>query len=275
MKGFPSTDLLRGDVDISGHYWVQELVTGRRLRFQVRESGFLAFGDVERQFEAGEVPLPYRHASRHVQRSLDLESLQASVDSTESVTFFGVATLYRGVDYGWIGVPAFLGVDVWVDERDSYLPPDAAYSAYSSLGLTALPAIDKEVTSKYTDFTEYVEGETPGSRYRDGGVAGVLVRDKSGGRGQEWLVELDGPGSVGSEGVEEIVDRYVTTERIESAIMELRSRSGGASVENVLERVLMGVVREEYSNLHRDGDFVHSERRFRSAVAEKVQRHLE
>ncbi|MDZ7687446.1 MAG: hypothetical protein U5J64_01775 [Halobacteriales archaeon] len=143
MKPFPETPPL-SDASLSGHLWIQEAVTGRRLRFQVEQSGLLRFGTDDAStatFDADDAPLPYRRAATFVRDNLDLSALRSAVEDTEKVTFFGTATLYEGVEYDWSELPPFVGVDLWSDERDGYLPPDGAgegvrggWSAVSSCG---------------------------------------------------------------------------------------------------------------------------------------------
>jgi hypothetical protein len=272
---FPETPPL-SDASFSGHLWIQELVTGGRLGFQVAPSGLISFGTPERGFGAeDDVPLRYRRATEEVRENLDLGALRGAVGDadTESVTFFGVATLYEGIEYDWSELPPFLGVDIRSEEKEAYLSPDAATGAYDSLGLSSLPAVEKEAPAEYTDLEIYVSGDMPASEFRDGTAAGVLVRDKSGGRGESWREEdTESPSTELSP--EEAADRYVTQERIEGAVESLRETEGAPSVEAVLERVVADTVREEYSNLYGDDDCVFSESDFRSAVAERVRRHL-
>lgn len=275
MTSFPETPPLSENPQLSGHLWIQELVTGRRLGFQVAPSGLTSFGTPERSFEGAEVPPQYRRATEGVRENLDLAALRSAVGDadTESVTFFGVATLYEGIEYDWSDLPPFLGVDIWSDEQDAYLSPDAAARAYDSLGLSALPAFEKEASAEYTDLERYVSGEMPASEFRDGAAAGVLVRDKSGGRGESWREE--GTESASTElSPEEAAGRYVTQERIEETVESLSETEGSPTVEEVIERVVADTAREEYSNIYTDDDCVFPESDFRSAVAERVRRHL-
>jgi len=222
VQRFPETPPLTEDPELSGHVWVQELVTGEPLRFRVAPSGLVEFGTRGEVFGSDGVPLRFGCAARSVRESLDLSALRGSVDDTESVTFFGTATLYDGLDYDWSELPAFVGVDVWSDEKDGYLTPDAASKAYSSLGLTPLPAFEKETAAGRAPLDAYASGDLPESRFRDGPAAGVLVRDKSGGRGEARRSTPEG--GADPDGVA----RYVTDDRIGAV---LRTRDNVRSVD--------------------------------------------
>ena len=274
MKQFPETPPL-SDASLSGHLWIQEHVTGLRIRFRVAPSGMLTFGAPKEVFDADGVPLPYRRATAHVREDLELSALRSATDEPESVTFFGVATLHEGIEYEWSELPPFVGVDVWSDERDAYLPPDGAARAYEAVGLPSLPAVEKEADADYTDLDGYAAGEMPTSAYRDGPAAGVLVRDKSDGRGVAWreeVVETDTEGT--EETPEDLAERYATEERIDRTAETLVGRGEEPTVEAVLERLLVDVVRKNYTNLYAGGESVVSEKGFRSAVAERAKRRL-
>lgn len=269
MQSFPETPPLAKNPELSGHVWVQELVTGEPLRFRVAPSGLVEFGARGEVFGSDDVPLRFGCAARSVRESLDLSALRGSVDDTASVTFLGTATLYDGVGYDWSRLPPFLGVDVWSDEKDGYLTPDAASTAYESLGLTPLPAFEKETAAERAPLDAYVSGDLPESRFRDGPAAGVLVRDKSGGRGETRRSTPDRDAD--PDGVE----RYVTDDRIGAVLEGDGADDGGdADTDTLIDRVAETVVREEYANLYRGDEPVDSEREIRSAVAERVRRRL-
>ena len=107
----------------SGHLWVQELIDGAQLRFRLRTSGRLEFGDSRRRF-GDDPPEPYRHAVRHVRETLDREALRSAVDDVETVVFVGEATHRRTIDYEFGRMPSVLGLDVWDADRGAFLPPD-------------------------------------------------------------------------------------------------------------------------------------------------------
>jgi hypothetical protein len=235
----------------------------------------LTFGAPKEVFDADGVPLPYRRATAHVREDLELSALRSATDEPESVTFFGVATLYEGIEYDWSELPPFVGVDVWSDERDAYLPPDGVARAYEAVGLPSLHAVEKEADADYTDLDGYAAGEMPTSAFRDGPAAGVLIRDKSGGRGvarRGDVVETDTGGT--EETPEALAERYATEERIDTTAETLVERGEEPTVEAVLEFLLADVVRKNYTNLYAGGEFVVSEKGLRSAVAERVKRRL-
>jgi len=249
---------------------VQELVTGERLRFSVEPSGMLRFGDEVHTFD-GNIPLHYRRAADLLRRSIDLEVLRETLEDISTVTFFGIATLHEGVNYDMSSLPEFLGVDIWSEETDGYLPPGAASSAYRSLGLSPLPAFEKEADVKYTDIDGYASGSVPESQFYDGRAAGVLVRDKSGGRGEVWRDYSDGDDASGST-AEELAEEYVTGSEIDRAVGDVSGE--GASLEGVVDRVVADMVRESYGSLYSGGDAVVPEKKLRSAVGERVRLHV-
>ncbi|MFP4175254.1 MAG: hypothetical protein ACLFSW_05690 [Halobacteriales archaeon] len=253
---------------LSGHVWVQELFTGEPLRFRVASSGFVEFGTHGEVFGA-DVPLRFRAAARCVREQLDRSALRGSVEDTESVTFLGTATVYKGLEYDWSALPAFVGVDVWSDKKEAYLTPDAASSAYSSLGLAPLPAFEKETDAERAPIGAYTSGDLPESRFRYGPAAGVLVRDKSGGRG-EVRIPMEGETVTAPE---EVVSRYVTEERVRNAVEEVGT-ADDARFEKVLGRVTERMVRERYADLYKGGGPAMTEREIRSTVAESVRRYL-
>jgi len=278
LKPVPETPPLEevdGDV-LSGHIWIQERVTGRPLRFRVEGSGALTFADEDRVFD-GEVPPPYRRAVGYVRRGIDVDALRGAVDDTSSVTLVGTATLDRGVDYDWGSLPAFLGVDV-SDGGGGYMPPDSVERVFGALGLPTLPAVEREADARYTDLDAYApgSGDAPRSEWRDGGVAGVLARDKSGGR---IAVLSDGvsedDGTKVETDAEALAERYAAPDRVETAVGRLEEEGTPASVDAVLGRVLEDAAREGYHELYDDGSPVVDERGFRSAVAERVRRLLD
>jgi len=160
----------------SGHLWLQEYVDGGQLRFQLRDTGVVRFGDARRPFADGP-PRRYRHAVRHVRAELDREALAAAVDDVETVTFVGVSTHRRAVPYDLARTPSVLGVDVWDDDRAEFLPPDEAERVFDRLGLAAVNTFDREVRAADFDPTP---DAVPASAWYDGPAAGVVLRNKTG-----------------------------------------------------------------------------------------------
>lgn len=182
MHPYPSTPRLADappDLFESGHLWLLEHVVGDPLRFRLQPSGRIQFGDRTRVFDADGVPTTYEHAVSHVRERLDRERLRRAVDDPSAVLFSGVAMHAAGVDYEWERTPSFLGVDVWSGDREQYRPPDAAAQIFEQLGLHPVNAVEKERNARDFDPESYT---MPESAWYDGPAAGVVVRNKRGGR---------------------------------------------------------------------------------------------
>lgn len=271
---FPDSDGLANAPNLSGHLWVQELPTGGFVRFSVAPSGLISFGTRHETFEVGgDVPLAFRRAEQSLRTQLDVDALRAATEETDSITFFGIATWYEGIDYDWDTLPPVIGVDAWSGQRDAFLPPGAVTSAFEQLGLPALPAIETEVPADHAALEAYTDpAGMPTSDWHDGPVAGVLVRDKIGTRARAWHPSADRPAPL-DQPPDDLAERFATDARIDEAAAALDTDN--PTVEAVLERVLADIAREAYAQLHADTDLVVDERAFRSAVAERVQRRLE
>lgn len=195
----PLPDVADAPDVLSGHIWLQELVDGTPLRFQVRDSAPIHFGDEQRVFDAKDAPRALQHAIHEIQRRLDRAALRQAVDDVGTITFVGIGTHRRRLDYDWRRLPGFLGTDIWdanagePEEAGEWLPPDRAEQVFMSLGLDPVNAIEKEVRAADFQPSRY---EFPESDWRDGPVAGVVVRNKTGGRAR-----LDNPGVRGADAV--------------------------------------------------------------------------
>lgn len=239
MKSSPPTPSIEeapAAVVDSGHLWIIELVAGEPLRFSVDASGLLTFGDADRTFAATDVPKPYRLAVSHVRSALDRDALRAAVDDVSSVTFCGRVPVGRTVDYDWSRTPPFLGYDVW--SGSEWLPPDAVERVYEALGLAPAAVVDRERRAR--DYTPGTDGFPP-SAYYDGPVAGVLVRNKAGGRAcrrNDAVLATDPPSA--PPAVDRLVDRFTASQRLE----RLRADVGGAAGEDLVELVLAAMYRE-------------------------------
>lgn len=246
-----------------GHLWVQEWVVGAPLRFQLAESGLLRFGDGERAFDPSSVPVGYRRAVEQIRADFDRERFRAAVDEVESVTFAGVATRYEGVTYDWDELPAFLGLFVWDEDREEYLPPDAVARLYDQLGLDAVNAVRKEVRA--SDFDPGADAPPP-SAWRGGPAAGVLVQNKTG----DWakLVAADPEITEFNGGAADAANEFATTGRLERTAAEL---GDSGDIDAVVDAVVADVAREEYARVF-DGNVAPGA--FRSAVAERAGRVL-
>jgi hypothetical protein len=246
-----------------GHLWIQEWVGGAPLRFQLADSGLLRFGDDEGVFDAGAVPVGYRSAVEYVRSAFDRERFRAAVDDVESVTFVGVATRFEGVAYDWGALPPFLGLFVYDEDRDAYLPPDAVAQLFDRLGLEPVNAVEKEVRAADFDLASY---DLPASAWRDGPAAGVLVQNKTGGR----VKRVDAaPAADSFEGdAAGAASEFADAARLEAAA----DRLADADLDAVVDAVVADVAREEYARLF--GDRGVDPAAFRSAVAERASRVL-
>ena len=272
MRTFPPLpDLLASDSTddvLRGHLWLLELLDGTGLRFQMDDSGLLRFGDPDGTYpDLDAVPPALRPAVRHVRAEFDREALRASVDEPAGVTFFGVATHHRGVDYDWERLPPFLGTDVWSGEPrepgasppatdpslGSFRPPDATAAIFEGVGLVPVNAVERERNAR--DFTPE-SYSVPDSAWYDGPAAGVVVRNKRGGRGR--IVRArggSGPASSGASGStgrdgddagdpELLADRYVTRDRLGRTADSMERDGTPPTVGSLAERVAEVVARE-------------------------------
>lgn len=231
------------------------------MAFRVTDAG-LVFGDREKEFEPWAEPLPYRAAARHVRERFDDPAFRAEVASPGEYTFVGVATRYEGVDYDWDRLPAFLGTDVVRPDGD-FLPPDAVERAFDRLGLTPANALEKELPAKHFSPDRF---GMPDSAWYDGPVAGLLVRNKTGGRGR-----IDG--EVSTPALAEYPDEYAR-EAANARLAEVIDPLENPTVETVLDRLLERLAREEYAALFDEDDPAFDVKAFRSVVAEAVSRRL-
>lgn len=262
MKPFPPLPAVddADDVFASGHLWIGELVAGAPLRLQLAEAGTLAFGDRERPVD--DPPPSLRAAVAHVEQELDRGALLDAADDPAAVVLYGVATRFEGVPYAFERLPSFLGTDVWSGARGEYVPPDVAERTFERLGLTPANTFAKEVDARHFDPGGY---EVPDSAWYDGPAAGVVFRDKTGGRAalRNPAARTDpeplpaDPGALAAE--------VVTPARVERVAAGLAAPDFDA----VLEGTLAAVAREEHARLPDD----HESRAFRTAVAELVGDH--
>lgn len=268
MQAFPSipgVDDAPASLFDGGHLWLQEWVDGGLLRFQLQDDGLLLFGNDERVFDPGAVPVGYRCAVRNVREAFDRDGLRAAADDPASVVFYGVAPRYERVAYDWNRTPAFLGFDVWNAATGKFLPPDAVERTFERLGLTPLNAVAKEARATDFDPGSYT---VPASNWRDGPAAGVLVRNKTGDRAKLAGPGLDDAPAPFEGDVADAVEAYATRDRVEAARSAV-----GRDVDQVTERVVETVAREEYGRLFGDDGGVDPVA-FRSGVAERVSRLL-
>lgn len=267
----PATDILRG------HLWLLELLCGTGLRFRMDDSGLLRFAGPETAYAALEAaPLALRPAIRHVRARFDREALRASVDEPATIVFFGVAPHHCGIDYDWERLPPFLGTDVWsagsIDPKGpreslkpgetaetagadvgSFRPPDAAAAIFDGVGLDPVNAVERERNARDFAPDSY---PIPDSAWYDGPAAGVVVRNKRGGRGRIVRDRLDSDQEAGGEcapaahepadtdDLEHLTARYVTPNRLARAAGSMERDGTPVTVGSLAERVVETVARE-------------------------------
>ena len=234
----------------SGHLWLFERVTGLPLRVGLRPDGQIRFGDDRRVFQPGETPAAYRPAIDAVRASFARERLRGAVEDVTTVTVFGTATCYHGIDYDWEALPAYLVTDIRT--TDGLLGPDEMVRSSERLGLTPAPVVEKE---RRADAFDPSSEPFPESTYGDEPAAGLDVADKRGTRGRLRNDAVTEPDDPGFADVEDAVVSLLTDER------------AGQSVDDTTDRI----VRRCYGTLRAAGvDIEDSE--FTSTVAKTLQR---
>ena len=282
---------------LEGHLWLLELIDGSGLRFRMDDSGLLRFGGPEATYaDLDAVPLALRPAVRRVRERFDREALRSAVDDPAGVTFFGVATHRRGTDYDWDRLPSFLGTDVWVsggDETDAgttggaFRPPDSVAAIFEGVGLDPVNAVAREVNARDFDPDRYA---VPASAWRDGPAAGVVVRNKRGGRGRivrgvvdegdDDRAESGDPADAGSgDSVDsdELAATHAGRERFERIVAGLERRGDPATVDALADRTIEAVAREtslRFGTEH-SGPAGIDVARFRASVVERARAFLD
>jgi len=262
--------------ELSGHVWIQELPTGGTLRFQVSKTGLVTFGVDNLVTETVEsLPIQYHRAAQFVTDQLDRAAFRAAVDDPTDVTVCGIASWNEGLEYDWSTVPAFVGMSVWDSSQDRFLSPDASTAAFERLGLPTLPAIDKEVPAKHADLERFdPDTGLPDSAWRSGTAAGVLLRDKSGGRVAAWHSDQSElQTETNRQSATDLADSYATDERIEQTMTGLQDSGESTTVSGVSDQLVADIAREAYAELFPDGTYVTSVDAFQSAVAQRVQQY--
>lgn len=270
MKSYPQiphVDDAPAELLDSGHLWILEHVAGQQLRFRLRDSGRIQFGDSSRVYDdPDELPAQYRHAVRHVQRQLDREALRAAVDDVERIVFFGEAMQYQGVDYEWERTPSVLGFGIWSAAAGQFRPPDAVDGIFDRLGLQAVNAVEQEVRAR--DFSPETYS-VPQSAWYDGPAAGVVIRNKQGHCGLLPNSDVDGSGSrlPDEPTAADLADRFGSRQRFERLATELDEQGQPVTVETLFERALDSILRELHPRTFDRVDMG----AFRSAVASRIR----
>ncbi|OYR50366.1 hypothetical protein DJ73_16180 [Halorubrum sp. Ea1] len=274
---------------LEGHLWLLELIDGTGLRFRMDESGLLRFGGPEAVYDdLDAVPPAVRPAVRHARDRFDREALRRAVADPAGVTFFGVATHRCGTDYDWDRIPPFLGTDVWTgadgeregngesggdrerggngesggdreregngesQEDGAFRPPDAAAAIFEGVGLAPVNAVAREVNARDFDPEGYA---VPASEWRDGPAAGVVVRNKRGGRvkiSRGPSDDGDGAGDGRARGdratdppdPDELAAVHAGRERFDRVVAALERRGEPATVDRLADLTVEAVARE-------------------------------
>ena len=281
MHSFPSVphvDDAPDELLESGHLWLLESVAGASLRFRLRDSGLIEFGDADRVYDDPEdLPPQYHHAVRHIRNRLDREALRAAVDDIEAIVFFGKAMQYRGVDYDWVRTPSFLGTEIWAADAGRFRPPDAVDGIFDRLGLDAVNPIEQELRARDFDPDSYA---IPDSAWYDGPAAGVVIRDKSGHRARlpNPDVQDDEPavpaGTAGPAGTTaaDLADQYGSRKRLARLREQLTDAGQPVTVDALLERSLESAFRELDPRLFESGGETSVDRgAFRAELAGRIR----
>lgn len=257
-----------------GHLWLLEQVEGSLVRFQLQESGLIRFGGPTRTYrDFDAVPDPCRRAVRHVRESLDRQALRDAADDVEALTFLGTATHLERLNYDWERLPPFLGSEVWSATSESFRPPDAVSGIFERLGLSPLNAFERERRGRDFDPDCY---EIPASAWADSPAAGIVIRNKRGGRAKianSKRTDCDFPAALDADDAESLADAVVTESRFERVTQRLQARGSSPTVDKLQERVLDDIYREEHGRLFTGREPV-QRKAFRAAVATRTQQFL-
>lgn len=230
------------DVLEGGHLWLLEYVTGPVLGFSMDDSGLLTFGLDGEPFES--TPPSLRQSVNHVRDSIDRDSLRAGVEDVSDFVFYGIATRYEGIDYDWTALSPFLGIDIWAGSEGRFVSPDVSERVFDAIGLSPVPAFRKEVPTREFDPQRV---DFPHSHWRDGQAAGIIVRNKAGGRAvlENPSTDSMSPSSEdASSTIDEAVDRTLRTE-----LGRLNGTVHTIDVGIIEERVFERIARTRYTDL--------------------------
>lgn len=271
MKQYPAVPALADapSVCAEGHLWLQELIDGAQLRFRLID-GVLEFGSARETFDPGNEPLAFGHAVRHVRERFDRGALRAAAATPGDYVFFTEATRRESIDYNWAGMPPVLGFDIWDDGQGAFLPVDETERAFDRLGLEPVNTLRKELPARDFQPDRYA---LPASAWYDGPAAGVVVRNRNGGRALLRNPAAGGSGESLEGSAADLAEQFVTERQVRRVVERLETAGTGVATGRVIECVLERVVREQYSRLF--GDDPIDARAFRSAVATRVSRLLE
>lgn len=275
MKRYPELPFVeeKPEVVSSGHLWILERVAGAHLRFTLDENSVLQFGGREGTFgPAPSVPKSYSYATSSIQERFDREALRAAIDDVAAVTFFGQCMHRTHIDYNWADTPVFLGHDIWDGNRERFLPPDAVDTVFETLGLDAVPVIDREVRAR--DF-DPADPPFPLSAYADEPVSGIVVRNKRGGHALAKRA-VENPKSANQlepPTPEDLATEYARPASLASHATVLEEASLPVSLERLMDRVLQRISRAEHPWLFGDHTAV-DQGALREALTPRIRQFL-
>lgn len=245
-----------------GHLWIREYVEGLPLRFRLETDGSMTFGDADRSFRRWAEPHPYQHAVRYVRESFSADALREAAADPAAYTFFGVATVRRRLEYDYDRLPPFLGTEIH-ERLEGVHTPDRAEQGFRRLGLEPVAVLEKEVAARHFDPEQY---DVPESAYYVGPAAGVVFRNKTGGRAKTRHPALvtDDP-EPPEDDAAALATEVVTDRRMDRAIA---AAGGDATAETVAERVATMAIHE---SLGVRADQVNLDA-FETAVAREVRK---
>lgn len=246
LEDMPETYLERG------HFWIQEYIVGRVIGFEMAESGLVTVGSEETVFETDSIPLHLRRGVEAVQQDLDRDRLRAGTDDPEAYTFFGVVPVGAGIEYDWESIPPFLGVDIWDERDESYVPEDVVERVFDSVGLERVPTFEKEVPARSFNPRTY---EIPESTWTSEQAAGVVLRKKHGepARLIADSFEAKHPAEVSIDArpsaVREWVDERVGAESVRSLRTGRERTPHDGNIDELAADIASELARREYETL--------------------------
>ncbi|MFB6153394.1 MAG: hypothetical protein ABEJ27_03990 [Halodesulfurarchaeum sp.] len=246
----------------SGHFWIQELVDGVRLRFEMKPSGLLRFGDRDGIIDTEDPPPHLQAAVTRVRERFDRDALRNAVDDVDRYTFVGTAPVGGQMGYQWETVPAVLGTDILDAVEDELLAPDATHRIYDELGLDPVHVFEREVPARRISSDSYT---IPESHYADEPAAGVRLR-KKGGPTVKGSRTLDADGATTDGPLEDRIDDRLSTEFLRDALRQSGRDPAGMSPAEVAEPVTRRLAQVEFHTF--EDVLTDQPARFRKAVAD-------
>lgn len=257
----------------SGHFWIQEYVTGRILRFQMDDSGLLTFGTRGDVLESDRVPPHYYTAVDTVRENLDRDRLREGTDAVESYTFFGVAPLAGAVDYDWDAIPGFLGLDIWDGSQSAWTSEDVTTRVFESIGLATVPSFEKEVPARDVDPARM---SIPRSNWAAEPAAGLLLRKKNGAPAVLFGPDVDPPAwepaseaSAGGFDLEGWIEEVLTQDRVTAQVPDGRDALKGGDIDVLTTEIAAAIAQREFDTV---GPLLEGHpHRFETAVRERLR----